>query len=72
MGIGETTAEVYVTQAIDRKIKRVLNGQLRTAKLVDCLRQRSLIRKYVIPELDGSPWAMVHGGLSATNTITGH
>lgn len=27
-GIGEATAEVYVTRAIDRKIKRVLSGQL--------------------------------------------
>ncbi|KAF1958355.1 hypothetical protein CC80DRAFT_490952 [Byssothecium circinans] len=67
---GETTTEVYVTQAIDRKIKRVLKGQLRTAKLVDCLRQRSLIRKYMIPELDSSPWVMVHGDLSGPNIIT--
>jgi len=68
-GIGETTAEVYVTEAIDRKIKRVLNGQLRTAKLGDCLRQRSLIRKYIIPELDNAPWVMVHGDLSGANII---
>lgn len=69
-GIGETSAEVYVAKAIDRKIKRVLRGQLRTAKLVDCLRQRSLIRKYVIAGLDSSPWVMVHGDLSRTNIIT--
>ncbi|KAF2467741.1 uncharacterized protein BDR25DRAFT_291722 [Lindgomyces ingoldianus] len=66
----ETAKYIYVAEAIDRKIKRVLNGQLRTAKLVDCLRQRSLIRKYMIPELDSSPWVMVHGDLSGTNIIT--
>ncbi|KAI4853212.1 hypothetical protein E4T44_00983 [Aureobasidium sp. EXF-8845] len=66
---GKTSAETYVTQAVDRKIKRVLNGQLRTANLVDCLQQRSLIRRYLIPELDGSPWVMVHGDLSGTNII---
>lgn len=60
---------MYVTRAIDRKIGRVLKGQLRTAKLEDCLRQRSLIRKYLIPELDSSPWVMVHGDLSGTNII---
>lgn len=63
------TAEVYVTKAIDRKIKRVLQGQLRTAKLVDCLRQRSLIRKYLISEMNSSPWVMVHGDLSGSNII---
>ncbi|KEQ58377.1 uncharacterized protein M437DRAFT_88686 [Aureobasidium melanogenum CBS 110374] len=66
---GKTSAEVYVTEAIDRKIKRVLNGTLRTAKLIDCLRQRSLIHKYLIPQLNDSPWVMVHGDLSNSNII---
>ncbi|KAG9662908.1 hypothetical protein KCU95_g5141, partial [Aureobasidium melanogenum] len=66
----KTSAEVYVTEAIDRKIKRVLSGKLRTAKLIDCLRRRSLIHMYVIPELNDSPWVMVHGDLSGSNIIT--
>ena len=66
---GNTTARVYVTQAIDRKIARVVHGQLRTAKLVDCLRQRSLVNKYVIPELEEAPWIMVHDDLSQHNII---
>lgn len=71
MTTGKTSsAEVYVTEAIDRKIKRVLNGTLRTAKLIDCLRRRSLIHMYVIPELNDSPWVMVHGDLSGSNIIT--
>jgi aminoglycoside phosphotransferase (APT) family kinase protein len=55
---------------MDRKIKRVLSGQLHTAKLKDCLRQRSLIRRYMIPELNDSPWVMVHGDLSVANITT--
>ncbi|CAD0109395.1 unnamed protein product [Aureobasidium uvarum] len=66
----ETTAEVHVTQAIYRNITRVLDGQLKTAALEDCLRQRRLIRKFLIPELNDSLWVMVHADLSASNIIT--
>lgn len=53
---------------IQRKIDRASNSQYRGGDMQSCVKQLELLDKYWIPELDNSPFVLVHGDLSA-NTI---
>lgn len=63
------SAKEYVHGKISRKIDRALNNKYPGGDVKGCYEQQSLANTYLIPELDGSPYTLIHGDLSPNNII---
>jgi hypothetical protein len=65
----DTDAVTYLTRIVDRKILRVLKGQLPGIDLRSCFLQRALVRKAVPRNEEQMPQLVSHEDLDPSNII---